>query len=149
MAALDEVMDPEIRGLSLVDLGMVERVEVDGGQVRVQLIPTYVGCPALGLMKADVERRLAAVPGVESVTVEFLRKPLWTTDRITPRGRERLKAVGIAPPAGSGPTEHWTPECPYCGSTQVHRENVFGPTSCRSIFYCDACRNPFEAIKPV
>jgi len=149
LSALDEVMDPEIRGLSLVDLGMVERVEVTDGRVRVELIPTYVGCPALGLMKADVEARVAAVPGVEAVTVEFLRKPLWTSDRITPRGRERLKSVGIAPPCGSGPAVHWTPECPYCGSTQVQRENVFGPTSCRSIFYCSACRNPFEAIKPV
>ncbi|HEX6988334.1 MAG TPA: iron-sulfur cluster assembly protein, partial [Bacillota bacterium] len=64
LSALDEVMDPEIRGLSLVDLGMVERVEVAGGEVRVQLIPTYVGCPALGLMKADVEAKVAALPGV-------------------------------------------------------------------------------------
>jgi ring-1,2-phenylacetyl-CoA epoxidase subunit PaaD len=158
-AALAEVHDPEIPVISLVDMGMVHQVAVESGTVTVTLLPTFVGCPALAIIREAVIRRVAELPGVEAVTVTFTHDPPWTSDRITPRGRERLKAFGIAPPAGTagcagdGGTGLLdlleVPSCPYCGSGNTHLENLFGPTACRSIYYCDDCRQPFEGMKSV
>lgn len=152
-AALDEVKDPEIPPVAVTDMGMVSRVFVAGAAVLVEMTPTFVGCPALDIIRRDVIQRLKQVSGVESADVRFVFDPPWTSDRITERGRERLKSFGIAPPLHeSSPglinlTE--VPNCPYCGSASTHMENLFGPTACRSIFYCDSCRQPFEAIKTV
>ena len=153
--ALREVPDPEIPTVSVVDLGMVERIEVRPDEIEVELLPTFVGCPALELIRAAVASRLEAFG--RPVRVETSFSTPWTTDRISPAGRERLRASGFAPPphlapgralpmlgAASPPVE-----CPYCGSTATTLENVFGPTQCRSIRHCAACRQPFEAFKPV
>lgn len=152
-AALEEVKDPEIPPVSVVDMGMVSRVAVEGGRVLVEMTPTFVGCPALDIIRRDVSARIVSEDGVETVEVRFVFDPPWTSERITEQGRARLRSFGIAPPlreSGSGLIDlSEVPACPYCGSADTHMENLFGPTACRSIFYCDSCRQPFEAIKTV
>ena len=146
--ALQEVKDPEIPTVSVVELGMVHRVAAEGGRVTVEMLPTFVGCPALDILRRDVTARLAQVDGVEEVEVRFVLNPPWTSDRITPEGRRKLAEFGLAPPpAADGPAI--APACPYCGARDTAIENLFGPTACRAIFYCKACRQPFEGLKPV
>jgi ring-1,2-phenylacetyl-CoA epoxidase subunit PaaD len=153
-AALDEVADPEIPVISLVELGVVRRVAVEDNRVHVDFTPTFLGCPALEYMRTAVEekvRELGAEPHVEVVADDA-----WSTDRITPAGREKLHAAGFAPPApraAGGPTlvqlQSRVHRCPYCGSTETRLENIFGPTPCRSIRYCESCRQPFEQFKTI
>lgn len=153
--ALTEVMDPEIPAVSVVDMGMIKGVSVKDGRVKVDVLPTFTGCPAVPMIKEDVESAVAAVAGIEEVSVEFSYEPAWTTDRITDEGRRKLKEFGLAPPTGKGPvlvTEIGLPTvavCPFCGSRKTHNENPFGPTPCRALYYCEDCRNPFEQFKPV
>jgi ring-1,2-phenylacetyl-CoA epoxidase subunit PaaD len=147
---LKKVTDPEIPTVSLIEMGMVEKVTIDGKMVTVNLIPTFIGCPALTMMEEDVIEAVSEIDEVEDVQVVFLKNPIWTSDRISLEGREKLKLLGIAPP----PQENkqagvWDIDSPYCGSKKTYMNNVFGPTACRSIFYCNTCKNPFEAIKPV
>ena len=140
--ALAEVPDPELPVVSVVDLGMVERVAVDGGRIEIDLLPTFIGCPALELIESSVLERLAAF-GVP-VDVEFTRRVPWTSDRISAAGLDRLRRAGIAPPVDPGEMR-----CPWCDSTGVVMDSAFGPTQCRSLFYCRSCRQPFEALKPI
>ena len=142
LAALAEVADPEIPTVSIVDLGMVLDVRVDADGIAVELLPTFVGCPALEVIQASVVDALA--PFGKPVDAEFTWRVPWTSDRISERGRERLAASGFAPPA---PPDEVV--CPYCGSERVAMDSAFGPTQCRSLFYCRACRQPFEAFKPI
>lgn len=156
-AALAEVPDPELPMLSVVDLGIVHRVEVAAdGSIRVEILPTFVGCPALELIKAAIAARLSAFGRSVAVTATF--EVPWTSDRISESGRAALLAAGIAPPTqddatatGAGALIELEPRvpCPHCGSRRTVLENVFGPTQCRTIRYCADCRQPFEAIKPV
>ena len=142
-AALAEVPDPEIPAVSVLDLGMVEGVSVDGGAIRVELLPTFIGCPALDRIREDVAARLATFG--RAVDVQFTNRVPWTTERITPAGRERLRRAGFAPPV----VDPADSRCPHCGSADVQLENLFGPTLCRSLAYCRSCRQPFEQFKPV
>jgi ring-1,2-phenylacetyl-CoA epoxidase subunit PaaD len=142
IAVLERVADPEIPSVSIVDLGMVLDVHVDAERIAVELLPTFVGCPALGVIQVSVVDALA--PLGMPVDAKFTWRVPWTSDRISDAGRERLAASGFAPPAA--PTEV---TCPYCGSERVAMDSAFGPTQCRSLFYCRACRQPFEAFKPV
>ena len=157
-AALADVTDPEIPVISIVDLGIVDRVEVvePEGVIQVTLLPTFVGCPALEMIRAAVTERLGLFG--RPVRVDFAYSPPWTSDRISPRGRERLRRGGFAPPtaalATGGPilislSAAPPVSCPHCGSRGTVAENAFGPTACRSIHYCTACRQPFEAIKAI
>jgi ring-1,2-phenylacetyl-CoA epoxidase subunit PaaD len=138
-AALADVPDPEIPAVSIVDLGMVEQVEVGDDAIRIELLPTFVGCPALDAIRDAVGGRLAAFG--RQVEVGFGFRVPWTTDRITEDGRRKLRESGFAPPDD--------PACPYCGSANVALDNLFGPTQCRSLRYCRACRQPFESFKTV
>lgn len=138
-AALAEVPDPEIPALSIVDLGLVEQVTVADTAIGVELLPTFIGCPALDAIRDAVAVRLA--PFGRPVHVHYSYTVPWTTDRMTPVATEALRASGIAPPGARA--------CPWCGSTDVVRENLFGPTLCRSLHYCRRCRQPFEAFKEV
>ena len=138
-AALADIADPEIPLISIVDLGIVERVDVSDGVIHVELLPTFVGCPALDAIRVAVEARLAEFG--RPVDVQFGFAVPWTTDRITERGRRHLAKSGFAPPGDD--------TCPYCGSSNVLTDNLFGPTQCRSTRYCRSCRQPFEALKVV
>jgi ring-1,2-phenylacetyl-CoA epoxidase subunit PaaD len=155
-AALAEVMDPELPMLSVVDLGIVHRIDVGhgNGPIRVEILPTFVGCPALELIKTSVAERLGAFGWPVEVIATF--EIPWTSERISPAGRAALLAAGIAPPGAdsavpAGELIDLEPRvpCPHCGSRRTVLENVFGPTQCRTIRYCADCRQPFEAIKPV
>ena len=154
--ALAEVPDPEIPVVSVVDLGLVQTVELDGGRLRVELLPTFVGCPALELIRESVAERLAGMAPVVEVEMTFAVP--WTSDRITPEGRRKLRETGFSPPgpapAGDRPLFSTiamlpTAACPWCGSSDTTMENAFGPTLCRAIYWCNRCRQPFEQFKAV
>jgi ring-1,2-phenylacetyl-CoA epoxidase subunit PaaD len=155
--ALAEVPDPEIPALSVVDLGLVHSVTLDGERLRVELLPTFVGCPALELIRTAVTERLAGLAPVVEVEMTFAVP--WTSDRITAEGRRKLRESGFAPPArGAAPGDRPlfatialrpTAACPWCGSSDTTLENAFGPTLCRTIFWCNRCRQPFEQFKAV
>ncbi|HYC86050.1 MAG TPA: 1,2-phenylacetyl-CoA epoxidase subunit PaaD [Chryseosolibacter sp.] len=149
---LEEVKDPEVPVLSLVDLGVITDVAVEGSAVRVELTPTFVGCPALDMMKEQI-REVLNGRGIEQVTVEVsFRKP-WTTDMISEKGRMALKEFGLAPPPAAtlfqelDILEH--AKCPRCDGENTELRNAFGPTLCRSIHYCHTCREAFEQFKPL
>ncbi len=152
--ALSEVPDPEIPVISLVDLGVIREVAVDDGRVRVVFTPTFMGCPAMEVMREAMTERIEQLGGEPEI--EVVLDDSWSTDRITPEGREKLRRSGFAPPA---PRETGTPQlvqlqsavfrCPYCGSTETTLENIFGPTPCRSLRYCTSCRQPFEQFKTI
>jgi ring-1,2-phenylacetyl-CoA epoxidase subunit PaaD len=141
--ALADVADPEIPGISIVDLGMVGRADVDAGGIHVSLLPTFVGCPAIEMIQGAVRERLARFGRPVDVEVSFATP--WTSDRISPAGRQKLKDSGFAPPTD----DLAAVACPYCESPNVAMSSAFGPTLCRALFYCRACRQPFEAFKPV
>ena len=151
--ALAEVPDPEIPVISVVDLGVVRDVRVEDRQVHVEFTPTFLGCPALEAMRAQMAERIAEL-GAEP-EVEVVLDDSWSTDRITPAGREKLRAAGFAPPTprGEGPTlvqlQSNGFRCPYCGSRDTALENIFGPTPCRSLRYCRDCKQPFEQFKTI
>ncbi|HLF67908.1 MAG TPA: 1,2-phenylacetyl-CoA epoxidase subunit PaaD [Gaiellaceae bacterium] len=151
--ALAEIPDPEIPDISLVDLGVIKDVDVEGRRVRIEFTPTFMGCPALERMKLEMEAAVERMGG--DPEVEVVLDDSWSTDRITPGGREKLRASGFAPPAPrpAGKLELVELQrgfrCPYCGSTDTKLENLFGPTPCRSIRYCNACRQPFEQFKTI
>lgn len=151
--ALAEIPDPEIPVISLVDLGVVKEVAVDDGTVRIDFTPTFMGCPALDAMRLALEAKVAELGACASVNVRL--DDSWSTDDITPEGREKLRVAGFAPPA---PREAGKLElvqlqrgfrCPYCGSMSTRLENLFGPTPCRSIRYCEDCHQPFEQFKTI
>jgi len=141
-AILRTVHDPEIPTVSIVDLGLVHDVRVTDSGLVVELLPTFVACPALEVIRDSVTDALGIIG--RPVTVEFTYAVPWTTDRLTSAGRSGLKAAGIAPPADPADVR-----CPYCDSARVAMDSAFGPTLCRSLFYCRECRQPFEAFKPI
>ncbi|MBS4189377.1 phenylacetate-CoA oxygenase subunit PaaJ [Bacillus sp. FJAT-49705] len=150
MDALQRVKDPEIDSISIVDLGMVEKVTVNDHSICIDLLPTFMGCPALEIIRNNVVNELKRLNDINTIKVQYIYHPPWTTDRVTEKGREKLKEFGIAPPPKQIPkTGEWHVDCPYCDSTYTSLENLFGPTACRSILYCKSCKNPFEAMKPV
>ena len=151
-AALDEIPDPEIPVISLVDLGVIKDVTVDGSRVHIAFTPTFMGCPALDAMRRAMEERIEEL-GAEP-EVEVVLDDSWSTDLISAAGRAKLEASGFAPPAprSAGPPtlvqlQRAVHHCPYCDSTETRLENIFGPTPCRSLRYCDSCRQPFEQFK--
>lgn len=182
-AVLRTIDDPEMP-ISIVDLGIVDRIAVrtpatcgsddDNGNgngngdvsdrgvhVDIDILPTFVGCPALDMIRDIVRERVSAMPGVAEVAVNFIFDPPWTVDRISDAGRERLREHGVTvPESGSHLPVHDAPQvmtrigtsavpCPFCGSTSTYLDSPFGPTRCRMIYYCDACRNSFEHMKRV
>jgi ring-1,2-phenylacetyl-CoA epoxidase subunit PaaD len=159
--ALAEIADPEIPAISLVDLGVIRGFafkprEAGGERLTVELMPTFVGCPAIDVMRQQIGERLGGLGLADEVVVELTFAEPWTSDRITPAGREALRSSGFAPPMTIGST--FTGDslavlpiatCPYCASRNTTLENPFGPTLCRAIYHCADCRQPFEAFKPV
>ena len=149
--ALDEVKDPEIPVVSVVEMGIVRAVETSGEAVTVTMTPTFSGCPALQVMKDDIEAKLLDL-GAAEVEVKTVLSPAWSTDWITDGAKEKLEAYGITPPAPANDDglirlELSPSRCPRCGSYDTTTQNTFGPTLCKSIHTCNSCREPFEAFK--
>lgn len=149
---LEEVKDPEIPVLSLVDLGVITDIDIDDHRVRVTITPTFVGCPAIDYMKQDISDVLNSY-GIDHVDVAVSFEKSWNSNMITEKGRKALKDFGLAPP----PKHNLIVdidileniECPNCGSTDTILKTPFGPTACRSIHHCNACKETFEQFKPV
>jgi len=154
-AVLNEVMDPEVPVLSVVELGIVRDVDVTSEGVTVTVTPTYSGCPAMSVIEQDIRAALHA-HGIANVTVKTSFTPAWTTDWIPAEAREKLRAYGIAPP---GTADHDAPiaiggrraavRCPYCGAIDTQLRSEFGSTACKSIHTCRSCNQPFEEFKAI
>jgi ring-1,2-phenylacetyl-CoA epoxidase subunit PaaD len=151
--ALEGVMDPEIPVVSVVDMGIVRDVEVGPNSVTVRMTPTFAGCPALDVMRRDIESAVRQL-GAQEVAVQVTLSPPWSTEWISEAGREKLRQFGLAPPPrhqGDAASVAFfeLAECPRCGSTRTSLRNAFGPTLCRMIWYCNDCRDAFEQFKPL
>jgi ring-1,2-phenylacetyl-CoA epoxidase subunit PaaD len=153
LAVLDEVKDPEVPVLSVVELGVVRNVDIAGDDVTVTVTPTYSGCPAMAVIERDIAQALHD-HGVANVAIRTSYSPSWTTDWIPAEARDKLRAYGIAPP---GPADHDAPvqigrrraavRCPFCGSMRTMLKSEFGSTACKAIHVCEDCRQPFEEFK--
>ncbi len=133
---------------------MIKDVEVEGDRVRIAFTPTFMGCPALDAMQRSMESAVAAIGG--TALIDVVLDDSWSTDRISPAGREKLREAGFAPPPhrSEAPVtlvqlQRGAHRCPWCGSAETRLENIFGPTPCRSIRYCESCSQPFEQFKTI
>lgn len=148
-----DVVDPEIPVLTIEDLGILRRVEVDGHRVEVDITPTYSGCPAVETIRSDIETALR-VAGYTEVEVQRVLTPAWSTDWMSDDGRRKLAEYGIAPPqprsddGTDGPVAiNISLRCPQCGSPNTSELSRFGSTSCKSLWVCQDCREPFDHFK--
>jgi ring-1,2-phenylacetyl-CoA epoxidase subunit PaaD len=139
---LDNVPDPEIPVISIVDLGVVRDVDIEHGAVKVTITPTYSGCPAMGVIAMDIETELVK-HGIKNIELKTQISPAWTTDWLSEKGRSRLEEYGIAPPqAAGGPSR-----CPRCRSGKVEKISQFGSTPCKAQWRCHECLEPFDYFK--
>lgn len=149
LAVLEGITDPEIPVLTIADLGIMRDVSVHGDAVQVTITPTYSGCPAMNMIRLDIETALARA-GIKA-SVHTRLSPAWTTDWLTDAARRKLAAFGIAPPERAASRralfnrEHKL--CPRCGSADTELISEFGSTACKSLHRCRACREPFDAFK--
>jgi len=152
-AAVAEVPDPEVPVLTIDDLGVLRDLRVEDSEVVVVITPTYSGCPAMDTIRADIGVVLDQL-GVERHRVETVLSPAWTTDWMSESGMAKLAEYGIAPPTGrrsvGGPVMlSLTVRCPLCGSPDTSELSRFGSTSCKSLWRCNACREPFDHFKAI
>ena len=148
------VVDPEIPVLSIADLGILRDVEVTGGKVKVTITPTYSGCPAMDAIRDDLKTAFAK-EGYADVEVDLVLAPAWTTDWMTESGKQKLQEYGIAPPSGhSTAARHAGPirlslavKCPQCASLNTKELTRFGSTSCKALYVCQDCKEPFDYFK--
>ena len=149
---LEEVKDPEIPVVSVVEMGMIRNVGVEGQKTIAQMTPTFAGCPALGMIQASIAERLKQA-GAREVKVKVTLSPPWSSDWITSGARRKLKELGLTtPPLHKGQIEdalEVSAICPYCDSADTVLKNSFGPTLCRAIYVCNDCHLPFEQFKPI
>jgi ring-1,2-phenylacetyl-CoA epoxidase subunit PaaD len=149
---LQQVEDPEIPVVSVVEMGLIREIKVEGERVGVVMTPTFTGCPALKTMQDDIRARLQEA-GAAEVEIKISHNPPWSSDWISPDAREKLRAFGLAPPPMHGGSFDLNlldiAICPFCGSENTEIKNNFGPTLCRAIFYCNQCQQPFEQFKPI
>lgn len=149
---LEEVKDPEIPVLSLIDLGVITEVEIDGDRVRVELTPTFTGCPAMEMMRNEVHEKLIS-KGILNPLVEISFRIPWSSEFISEKGKKALKEFGLAPPPSNKLFTDLeileTAICPRCNGSHTELKNPFGPTLCRSIYFCQDCREAFEQFKPL
>jgi len=155
----ETVTDPELPLLTLADLGVLRDVRREHGTVVVEITPTYSGCPAMGVMRADLLHALHEA-GYDDVDVRTVLSPAWSTDWISADGRRKLAEAGIAPP-GDAPVRHEGPvplqlgpvrrqvSCPLCGSPDTELLSAFGATACKDLHRCRSCREPFEHVKEI
>jgi ring-1,2-phenylacetyl-CoA epoxidase subunit PaaD len=144
--AAASVVDPEIRALTIADLGILRDVSVDGERVTVTITPTYSGCPAMDVIRADIRQALTAA-GYSDVEVRTSLSPAWTTDWISDAGRAKLAAAGIVPPGRGVVPLRLSVRCPRCGSPDTEELSRFGSTACKALWRCRACAEPFERVK--
>ncbi len=141
-AWLDQVPDPEIPVISLVDLGIIRNVTWQGDTLEVAVTPTYSGCPATSVINLEIEASLRA-NGIENLSLKRQIAPPWTTDWLSDSGKAKLEAYGIAPPQAAGGPQH----CPHCKSTALERISQFGSTPCKAQWRCTDCLEPFDYFK--
>ena len=139
---LDQVPDPEIPVISLVDLGIIRDVAWEGDSLTVTVTPTYSGCPATSIINLDIETALRS-HGVDRIELRRQLSPAWTTDWLSDKGRAKLEDYGIAPPQPAGGPDR----CPHCGSAKVEKLSQFGSTPCKAQWRCTDCLEPFDYFK--
>jgi len=151
-ALLEQVCDPEIPVLSLWDLGVLNDIEQSGGRLLVTITPTYSGCPAMQTMRDDIEAVLRQ-SGIAAFEVRESLSPAWSSDWISPEGRSKLTAYGIAAPRACtgcrGQPLDAEIQCPHCGSSETRMTSEFGSTACKALFQCQVCLEPFDYFKPI
>ena len=149
---LNTIADPEIPVVSLVELGIVRDAQIDGDRVVITITPTFAGCPAMHHMREQIIEQLNAI-GIEQIEVRTSLNPPWTSEWLSDEVRSKLQRFGMAPPPHHvGDIELALREvvaCPHCGSKDTVLDNPFGPTLCRSLHYCNSCRQSFERFKPL
>lgn len=149
---LEDVSDPEIPVLTVVDLGVVRSVSTEEGVTQVEITPTYSGCPAMNEIEENIRKKLLE-EGVDQVRVKTILSPPWTTDWMTEKGKEKLREYGIAPPEGSSADKSALfgkpkqVQCPHCGSRQTEMVSQFGSTACKALYRCQDCKEPFDYFK--
>ena len=152
-AYLEEIKDPEVPALSIIDLGIVRDIKMSGEEIEVIITPTYTGCPAMDMITATIKIELATL-GFKKIKVTQVLSPAWTTDWMSEEGKRKLKQYGIAPP---NPKQQVcdqklfaaaeTVQCPHCNSYHTHRISEFGSTACKALYQCDDCKEPFDYFK--
>lgn len=155
-AVLEQVTDPEIPVLTIRDIGILRNVEQnENGKIIVTITPTYSGCPAMHAIQEDVKSTLQQA-GFTDVTVNLVLSPAWTTDWMTVAGKEKLRSYGIAPPCGGAVNDFdeavplkFCVACPLCNSMDTQVVSEFGSTSCKALWKCNACKEPFDYFKPL
>jgi len=149
---LEEINDPEVPVLSIIDLGIVRDVKMNDEELEVIITPTYTGCPAMDMIAATIKIQLATL-GFKKIKITQVLSPAWTTDWMTEEGKQKLKDYGIAPPT---PKQQVCNEklfaeeaiqCPQCNSWHTHRVSEFGSTACKALYVCDDCKEPFDYFK--
>jgi len=151
---LDYVKDPEIPAMSVLDMAIVRQVNISNNAVEVVITPTYSGCPAMKVIEDDIRKHLIE-SGIENLTVRSVLSPAWTTDWMSNEAKEKLRKSGIAPPVGNSIDNErisFLPiirqiNCPYCGSDNTSLESEFGSTACKSLYFCQGCKMPFDYFK--
>lgn len=140
---LESVKDPEIPVISIKELGILQTIHMEGDSIIVGIIPTYSGCPAMFAIKEDIINTLLQY-GFDDVQVILLNEPVWNTDMITESGKAAMKSFGIAPPLNQGAKQVI---CPQCGSSNTECISQFGSTSCKALYRCKSCLEPFDYFK--
>jgi ring-1,2-phenylacetyl-CoA epoxidase subunit PaaD len=148
---LKEVFDPEVPVLSIVDLGIVRDVKIDGEHIEVVITPTYTGCPAMKVIEDDITSKLNS-KGINDLHITTVLSPAWTTDWLTEEGKTKLREFGIAPPEGMADKnvlfgEPKKVHCPHCGSLNTVMKSQFGSTACKALYFCNDCLEPFDYFK--
>jgi ring-1,2-phenylacetyl-CoA epoxidase subunit PaaD len=150
---LEQVYDPEVPVLSVIDLGIVREVKLKNEEVEVVITPTYSGCPAMDVISMSIKMALLEI-GYKTIKVTAVLSPAWTTDWMTENGKQKLKEYGIAPP--NSKQQVCTPglfaageavQCPHCNSYHTRRISEFGSTACKALYQCEDCREPFDYFK--
>ena len=157
MALLAEIPDPEIPVISIVELGIVRNVSVQGSRVEVTITPTYSGCPAMDHISDNIQKTLQS-SGYKDIAIEMTYSPAWSTDWISDQAKQKLKEYGIAPPGSARndedslvvfPKKPRVLACPFCESSNTKLTSEFGSTACKALWYCNSCQQPFEEFKAI
>lgn len=149
---LENVFDPEVPVLSVIDLGIVRDIKITNEEIEVVITPTYTGCPAMDVITMNIKMELAS-QGFQNVKVISILSPAWTTDWMSEKGKQKLKEYGIAPPNAKQQVcrqdlfSDEVVQCPHCNSYHTHRISEFGSTACKALYQCDDCKEPFDYFK--